>query len=128
MDEETLTTLLRGQHINMPERVARGMWPHPPLHLADVLAHLTKLLHQHKWFPREWQPHSEGKPVNEGGTIERQESDQYVYRAVRAHPLHPHVSAQNTEQLFSSAEDAARYYLKWDLHLPGDLDGWKVIE
>jgi hypothetical protein len=29
---------------------------------------------------------------------------------------------------FSSAEDAARCYLQWDLHLPGDVDGWKVIE
>jgi hypothetical protein len=65
MEGETLTMLLRGEYINMPERIQRGIWPHPPLSFSRV---------------------------------------------------------------FSSAKDAARYFLKWDLHLPGDLDGWKVIE
>lgn len=128
MDEETLTTLLRGGHINMPERVERGLWPHAPLRFSEVLAHLTRLLHHHKWFPHEWQPHREGEPVNEGGMIERQEFDRYVYRAARAHPIQPYILAQSTERVFSSAEGAARHFLKWDLHLPGDLDGWKVIE
>ncbi len=128
MDEETLTTLLRGGHINMPERIERGLWPHPPLRFSEILSHLTRLLRQHRWFPREWQPHCEGEPVNEGGTIERQGLDRYVYRAARAHPIQPYILAESTERVFSSAEGAARYFLKWDLHLPGDLDGWKVIE
>jgi hypothetical protein len=128
MDEETLAMLLRGEHINMPERVARGLWPHPPLNFSEVLAELTRLVNQHRWFPREWHPHCDGEPVHEGGAIERQANDRYVYRAARAHPIKPHVLAESTERVFSSAEDAARYYLKWDLHLPGDLDGWKVIE
>ena len=128
MDEETLTMLLRGEHVSMPERIARGVWPHPPLTSSEILAHLTKLLHQRRWFPREWQPHREGEPVNEGGTIERQGPGRYVYRARRAHPLRPCVLADSTERVFSSAEGAARHFLKWDLHLPGDLDGWKVLE
>jgi len=128
MDEETLTMLLRGEHINMPARIERGLWPHPPLRFADVLAHLARLLPQHRWFPREWQPHREGEPVHEGGTIERQKLDRYVYRAARAHPIHPCILAQTTEHVFSSAEAAAAHFLKWDLHLPGDLDGWKVIK
>ncbi len=120
--------LLQGEHINMPDRVSRGLWPHPPLGFSQVLAQLTKLLNQHKWFPREWKPHSEDEPVHEGGTVERQGPDRYVYRAVRQHPIQPQVLAESTERVFSSAEDAARYYLKWDLHLPGNLDGWKVSE
>jgi len=128
MDEETLTILLRGEHINMPERIARGLWPHPPLSFSEILAHLARLLQQHRWFPREWQSHREGEPVNEGGTIERQGLERYVYRAIRAHPIQPYILADNTERVFSSAEDAARHYLKWDLHLPGDLDGWKVVD
>jgi hypothetical protein len=127
MDEETLSLLLRGEHINMPERIARGLWPHPSLKFSEVLAHLTRLLQQHRWFPSEWQPHSEGKPVREGGTIERQGLDRYVYRAARSNPIHPYILADSTERVFSSAEDAARHFLKWDLHLPGDLDGWKVV-
>ena len=70
--------LLRGEHINMPDRVERGLWPHPPLGFSEVLAHLAKLLNQHRWFPCEWQPHREGDPVHEGGTIERQGSDRYL--------------------------------------------------
>jgi len=119
---------MRGEHINMPERLARGVWPHPPLNLSEVLTHLTKLISHHRLFPHEWQPQSEGEPVREGGVIERQGIDRYVYRAVRAHPVRPDVVAECTERVFSSAEDAARYFLKLDLHLPGDLDGWKVIE
>ena len=128
MNEETLTMLLRGEHINMPERIARGMWPHPPISFSEVLARLTELINHHRWFPRQWQPHSEGEPIHEGGVIERLGIDRYVYLAARAHPVQPHVVAECTERVFSSAEDAARYFLKWDLHLPGDLDGWKVIE
>lgn len=112
----------------MPDRVARGLWPHPPLKLALVLSQLSKLLNQHRWFPREWKPHRDGELVYEGGAIERQRMDRYVYRSVRANPVNPHVLAEATEGVFSSAEDAARYFLKWDLHLPGGLDGWKVIE
>jgi hypothetical protein len=128
MDEETLTILLRGGHINMPERIARGAWPHAPLTVAEVLSHLTKLIQQHKWFPREYEPHHEGQPVHEGGMIERQDPGRYVYRAARAHLIQPYELAQSTERIFSTADDAACHYLKWDLNLPGDLDGWKVIE
>jgi hypothetical protein len=128
MDDETLAILLRGGHINMPERIARGAWPHAPLALAEVLSHLTKLIERHKWFPRESKPHREGQPVHEGGTIERQESDRYVYRAARANPIQPYELVQSTERIFLRADDAARHYLRWDLNLPGDLDGGKVIE
>ena len=114
--------------MNMPERIARGIWPHPPLRFSEVLAQLTGLLNQHRWFPREWKLHREGEPVCEGGTVERQRPDRYMYRAARANPVQPHVLRESIERVFSSAEGAARYFLKWDMHLPGDLDGWKVIE
>jgi hypothetical protein len=128
MDEETLTILLRGGHINMPDRIASGQWPHKPLRFSEVLAHLARLLEQHRWFPHEWKPHREGEPVHEGGTIERQGLDRYVFRAARAHPIQPYILADSTEPAFSTAEDAARYFPRWELHLPGDLDGWKVTE
>jgi hypothetical protein len=117
-----------GEHVNMPGRIGHGLWPHPPLRLSEVLAHLTRLLHEHRWFPRELRHHREGEPVQEGGRIERQGPDRYVYRGVRACPVRPNVVADSVACGFSSAEDAARCYLQWDLHLPGDVDGWKVIE
>jgi len=35
---------------------------------------------------------------------------------------------QNIERVFSDPKDAACYFLNRNLHLPGDLDGWKVVE
>jgi hypothetical protein len=127
VDSETLTYLLRGGHVNMPDRLARGLWPHLPLTFSEVLTHLTKLIEQNTWFPREWQAHHEGESVNESATIERQAPDRYVYRAARSHPVQSYALAESTERVFSSPQEVARHYLKWELHLPGDLDGWKVI-
>jgi hypothetical protein len=128
MDEETLTMLLRGERVNMPDRLARGLWPHPPLKFSEILTHLTKLLARNKWFPREWQTHRDGESVREGAVIECQAPDRYLYRASRSNPIQPTVLAASTERVFSNAEDAARHFLRWELHLPGDLDGWTVIE
>jgi hypothetical protein len=127
MDSETLTLLLRGKHLNMPERIKRGAWPHSALKFSDLVTHLAKVLESEKWFPREWKPAVPGESVWEGGVIEHQSSSRYVYRAQRHQPINPTVLAEQTEKVFSSAEDAARYYLKWDLNLPGDLDGWTVV-
>jgi hypothetical protein len=127
MDSETLTFLLRGEHLNMPERIERGLWPHPPLSFFDIVRHLAKVLESEKWFPREWKAAVAGESVCESGVIERQSPSRYIYRAQRHHPTNPCVLAEQTEKVFTSPEDAARFYLKWDLNLPGDLDGWKVI-
>lgn len=128
MDPDTLTLLLRGGHINMPDRIAGGLWPHPPLRFSEVLDHLGRLLEENKWFPREWHQHKDGDPVDERATIERLDTGGYVYRSARAYATQPSVLAETGEHVFPRARDAAGYFLKWDLHLPGDLDGWRVIE
>ena len=35
---------------------------------------------------------------------------------------------EETKRAFGAADEAASFYLSWYLHLPGDLDGWTVIE
>jgi hypothetical protein len=127
MDSDTLTFLLRGGHLSMPERHERGLWLHPPLKFADVLRHLATILESERWFPREWRAAISGQIVPEGGVIERQTPTRYIYRSQRAHPIIPTLLAETTEKMFTSAEDAAKCYLQWDLHLPGDLDSWKVV-
>jgi hypothetical protein len=127
MDSETLTFLLRGGHLNMPERIERGLWPHPPLKFSDVVRHLAQIIKSEKWFPREWKPAVPGESVWEGGVIERKSQWLYIYRAQKHHPINPNVLAEQTKKIFITPECAARYYLKWDLNLPGDLDGWKVV-
>ena len=127
MDLETLTSLLHGQHLNMPDRIARGLWPHPPLRYDDVVQHLAEILRRETWFPNPWRPHEPGQPVAEGGVIEKR-GKHYIYRSQRATPSNPLILADEFECKFTNAEDAASHYLQWDLHLPGDLDGFKVIK
>jgi hypothetical protein len=127
MDSETLTFLLRGGHLSMPERIERGLWPHPPLRFSDVARHLASVLVSETWFPREWKPAVPGESVWEGGVIERQSQSRYVYRSQRHHPVVPNIVAGQSEKVFDSPEEVAIHYLKWDLNLPGDLDGWKVV-
>jgi hypothetical protein len=83
MDPDTLTFLLKQGHLDMKTRVERGIWPHPPLKYDDVLHHLVEIIEKETWFPRVWEPASEGKPVHEGGVIERRSPKKYIYHAQR---------------------------------------------
>ena len=127
MAPDILTRLLRGEHLNMEQRAELGVWPHPPLRYADVLRHLAELLATEASFPRPWIAWQTGQVVHEGGVIERLGPDRFRYRAQRADAIRPQILAQTIEEHFSSAEAAAAHYLRWDLHLPGDLDGWQVV-
>ena len=127
MDAESLTFLLRGGHYNMEQRQERGIWPHPPLSFDDLVRHLADVLRREKWFPFEPEFHTEGELVYEGVVVERQAETHYVCHCQRAHVLAWNRVAEESKQVFDSAEDAARFYLRWNLHLPGDLDSWKVV-
>ena len=128
MDPETLTFLLGAGRLSMSDRIERGLWPHPPLKLSELVRHLSGVIESEKWFPRPWEPAVPGQPVWEGGVIERVSPTRYIYRNQRHHPTNPSVLAEQTEKGFTSSKKAAAHYLKWDLHLPGDLDGWQVIK
>jgi hypothetical protein len=65
--------------------------------------------------------------VHEGGTIERVGRIWYVYRAQRHHPLSPTTLVEKSQRVFFTAAAAARHYLRWDLNLPGNLDGYQVV-
>ncbi len=127
MDAETLAYLLRGGRLSLSERIERGVWPHPPLKLSCLVRHLACLIKAEQWFPRPWQPAVPGESVWEGGVIERVSPGKYIYRTQHHHPLDPTVLAGYAEKTFTSSKRAAAWYLKWDLHLPGNLDGWQVI-
>jgi len=127
MDAETLTFLLSGGRLSLSERIERGLWPHPPLILSNLVCHLACIIEAEQWFPRPWRPAVAGEPIWEGGVIERISPRRYIYRTQHHHPLYPTLLAGQTEKVFISSNRAAAYYLKWDLNLPGDLDGWQVI-
>jgi hypothetical protein len=127
MDENNLLFLLRGGHINMNDRIERGLWPHQPLKFSDVAICLASAIEAETWFPYEWEP-TLGDAIREGGIIERQSPAKYIYHSYRHPANNQYVLTEQSKKTFNTSLDAAKYYLKWDLHLPGDLDGWKVIE
>ena len=44
MYDATLLFLLKGGHLNVPDRIARSLWPHPPLTLDAVTEYLAGVL------------------------------------------------------------------------------------
>jgi hypothetical protein len=123
MDRETLKFLAAGGHMNMPERISRGLWPHPPITRKELLAAVAEAISEQEWFPRRWEPSSPGEPVKEGGVVERQAPDRYVYRAQASKPSNPGLLHRPVEVVFRTAAEAAAWYIRWDLP-PHDLDGW----
>ncbi len=127
MDDESLTLLLRGGHVTPAERSERGIRPHPPLRVGDLARRVARLVREEGSFPRPWRPHVPGEAVVEGGVIERRGPLRYVYRYRRHRADDPFVVAEERERTFVLAVSAARHYLRWDLNLPGELDGWTVV-
>ena len=121
MDAETLTFLLRGGHVNMPERLERGIWPHPPLAFQHVVQHLAAVLTRSEWFP------CAPADAAEGAWVERLAEGRFAVHRRRNHPIVPTMVAECSQRVFASATEAAADYLKWNLGLPGDLDGWRVV-
>ncbi len=127
MDDDTLTLLLRGGHLTLEERTRRGLWPHPPLRIRELARIVARRVREDGWFPRPRREHVAGEPVDEHGVIERRGPLRYVYRAQRHAATDPRLLVETAELRFFTAGAAARHYLRWDLRLPGDLDGWKVV-
>lgn len=109
----------------MEERISRGLWPHPPIAREELLAAVVEAVEERRWFPRPWEPARPGEPLKEGGVIERQTPDRYVYRAQRSHPLNPHLMADFAEMVFRTAAQAAEHYIRWNLDRL-NLDGWRI--
>jgi hypothetical protein len=98
---------------------ACGPWhlaPHPPLPFDDLVEHLALIISSRRWFPHERPPHECGEAVDEFGVIERVAPDHFVYHAQRSYAHDPFAVAESSSKSFSSASEAARYYLRWSLH------------
>src|SRR4030067_3677293 len=120
MDPDTMTYLLRGGHIDMPERIRSGLWPHPPIKVKEVLNHLVGVIQKDSWFPETIEEMGLDTPDVEGQmTIENKGNNKFV--------CHFADHYKHVKKNFGSANAAAKFYVKWALHLPGNLDGWKII-
>lgn len=105
-----------------------GIWPHPPLILSDLARELTNYLKENKWFPDKWIERSNGELIDNAVAIEKVSDNEFVYRSRERNPRDITLIASRTEKRFSSAQEAADYYLRTALNLPGRLDKWKVVE
>ena len=113
--------------MKLSDRIEKGLWPPPPLKFSDIVECLIRTVETETWFPLKWSL-VEGKPIREGGIIERKSSSKFIYRSYRHDANNSYLLAEQTEKVFTTSRDVVKYYLKWDLNLPGDLDGWQVSE
>ncbi|HPS37615.1 MAG TPA: hypothetical protein PLL75_07830, partial [Candidatus Omnitrophota bacterium] len=60
MNGDVLTSLLKGAHLDMEERMKQGLWPHPPLKYAEVREHLAAVIQKQEWFPSDLSSPREG--------------------------------------------------------------------
>jgi hypothetical protein len=127
IDDETLTFLLKHGHLDQQELLKRGVHPSRPLKFNDVVNHLAKVLQNERWFPRYWEPEAEGEAIYEGIIIERKLPFLFVCHVQRHSPMNPALLAERKSRIFFSPKSVARFYLKFDFGLPGNLDGWKVV-
>lgn len=127
MDPSDLTELLGGHHFSMPERIARGMWPHSPLKLESLVAHLAAVLSSRRWFPEPFAPPRSGEPVADIAVVECRGPSEYIVHLQASGPSGLTVAGY-VARTFDSAATAAEHYLRVGLRLPGNLDGWKVVE
>jgi hypothetical protein len=142
---DILTALLSGEHIELERREALGLRPEETLRYADVVAHLAGVISRSEWFPRPWVDHVPGEYVDENIVIQNQSaggraglggaragrrrwpgSPRFVCHARRHAATDPRALVEEAHVPFWSARRAARFYLRFQLGLPGDLDGWKV--
>ena len=128
MDSKILVFLLKGGHINMSDRIEKGVWPHPPLLLSELVRVIGDYLKLNKWFPHEWRDIKDGSLVDDVSAIEKINENLFIYRSRKANPSNLSVIDRIVEKEFNNAEKVAIYYLRRDLMLPGDLDGWRVID
>ena len=127
MPLEILTRLLKGEHVNVDERKALGLWPCEALQYNEVATHLSKILESESWFPQPVPTAGGGAPIHEGIYIQRQGENRFVCIAQRTLANNPSALAEKTERVFESSREAADFYMKWELNLPGRLDGWPVV-
>lgn len=128
MPLEILTRLLKGEHFNVEKRKELGLWPSETLNYTYVLKHLSKIIEQCDWFPFEIELNGSNETVYEGIIIHHESDDSYRCYAKRALANAPNIKAEESEYVFKTAKEAAEYYLKWALNLPGRLDGWPVVK
>jgi len=128
MDKDNLLFLLKGGHIDMPMRVAKKLWPHPPLLLSECIGVILDFLKSNKFFPVPWTEKKNGELIGDLMVIEKIDANNFLCKYRYSDPVNLLKISETGEKAFKSGHDAVKYYLQHELYLPGDLDGWQVVD
>lgn len=128
MPAHILTYLLKGGHLNVEERKKLELWPNETLVYENILEHLIGIIEREEWFPRNLSEDNDGSCIKEGIIIHNRGHNKFICHSIRTSMTDIDKIAEKSEIEFNNARDAAIYYLKWELHLPGRLDSWPVIK
>lgn len=126
MPPDILTFLLRGGHLNVEERKAKGLWPDERLSYSEVVDHLASVIQGEEWFPRKMPDHKPSDLVYVGTVIQKISASRFICHSRRPSVYDLRALAEQSEKEFTKAENASEFYLKWELNLPGRLDSWIV--
>ena len=113
--------LLLGEHIYPQERERLGITRMTRIRFDDLVQFLAEEICRVDRFPPETEDNL--SPLYEGMIIAKVAKNRFVCTSKRTLADNPNVIAEQSETVFSTAEDAARFFLKWDFCLPGRLDG-----
>lgn len=70
--------------------------------------------------------HNQGDLVYEGTVVQRISPSRFICHSRRPSVYDLRTVAEESHAEFHSAREAAEFYLKWELNLPGRLDSWPV--
>lgn len=112
----------------MPMRIEKKIWPHSPISLEECIDVVVCALQKEDSFPYPWVDRKKGELIDDVNVIGKGPNGNFLYRFREASQFNLKTIDTCGEKVFQTAREAAEYYLRHALHLPGDLDGWKVVE
>src|SRR5258707_2274111 len=110
MPPDILTFLLRGGHLNVEERKAKGLWPNERLRYPDVLNHLSVVVQQEEWFPKTMPEQKPGELVYEGTVIQRVSASRFICHSRRPSAYDLCTVVEESQKEFRNARDPAKFY------------------
>jgi hypothetical protein len=128
MNKDTIIRLLCGEHISITERINLGIMNNEPLKFKELVVILSEIIKGQRYFPRPYKQNEDSKAIYEGAVIERISEKEFIYYIQRAQAFSPFLIAEKRRIIFNDAQIVASCYLENELHLPGDLDGFKVVK
>jgi len=120
---DVILKLLSGEHLYPDERRRLGISKDTVLYYEELIETMADELRVTGCFPSGVEKVT--LETREGIYIIKTERG-YECRVKRYSPSNSSVVVEGKEITFAEPKDAARFYLKWELNLPGRLDGIEV--